>query len=347
MIDWSKYQGSMMRRPNVLKMPQNRFGFDEEGKKEFNEIYQWCLQKEKEGFLDPYVRTPSGGISISLDNFRGPGWYCDVSSTSIELVTVGEDYKHYRFVVGYKKDKSDNIGGRRAFQVYKKTLLKHGVDIEDYAIENGEEVKKQIPSPIIRCECHIGTTYKGAHHIDLNTSYQSGIGYSFPKFQPAIGEIYDKRTGNDKVYKQVLNCTQGFMQSKYVNYRFAHISKAGYDYTNRVLMELSNKLEDSGRIILGYNTDGIWYVGDLYHDENEGTGLGQWKHDHKNCIIRYKSDGCYEFIEDGKYTPVFRGTSSYERIVPREEWQWGDIFKGNDVKYKFVKGVGLVSYDIE
>ena len=35
----------------------------------------------------------------------------------------------------------------------------------------------------------------------------------------------------------------------------------------------------------------------------------------------------YEFIEDGKYTPVVRGKTKLDRVKPRSEWQWGDIFK--------------------
>ena len=35
----------------------------------------------------------------------------------------------------------------------------------------------------------------------------------------------------------------------------------------------------------------------------------------------------YEFVEDGHYEPVVRGITELDLIKPREEWQWGDIFR--------------------
>ena len=67
------------------------------------------------------------------------------------------------------------------------------------------------------------------------------------------------------------------------------------------MRELAKQLKDSGRMVLAYNTDGIWYCGEIYHGEGEGNGLGQWSNDHTNCTIRFKSAGSYEYIENGKY----------------------------------------------
>ena len=63
---------------------------------------------------------------------------------------------------------------------------------------------------------------------------------------------------------------------------------------------------------------------------------------HKNCILRFKSDGAYEFIENDKYFPVIRGKTSYEKIVPRDEWVFGDIYKGSEIKFNFIEGIGVV-----
>jgi hypothetical protein len=113
---------------------------------------------------------------------------------------------------------------------------------------------------------------------------------------------------------------------------------------------LSKSLSELGYRILAYNTDGIWYqsfTGDAYHDASEGADIGQWKTDHSDCKIRFKSRGCYEYIEDGVYTPVFRGTSSYERIVPRDQWVWGDIYSGELISYRWVSGRGIISDDLD
>ena len=91
------------------------------------------------------------------------------------------------------------------------------------------------------------------------------------------------------------------------------------EYCGKKLAEI---LEKKGRIVLLFNTDGIWYKGAPYHGEGEGDGLGQWHNDHVRCKFRMKSAGAYEFIENGVYTPVVRGVS----LEKREGWQWGDIY---------------------
>jgi hypothetical protein len=114
-------------------------------------------------------------------------------------------------------------------------------------------------------------------------------------------------------------------------------------------MELSEKLEKSGRKILGYNTDGIWYQGEIYHAFGEGSALGEWENDHCNCLFRSKSDGAYEFIEDGKYHPVVRGATRLDSIMDRENWKWGDIYTASEftILYKWDDEVGYVKEEIE
>ena len=345
MIDWSKYKSSPpTMKPNKMLIPVNNIGFTDEGVIEFNEIYKFCLQQEQAGLFRTFVVTKSQGISIARGNIRGAMWLLTVKKTFIEILIRNLDARYYRFIIGYGKEKKQGLSGRQAFQIYKEELLKDKVDLNDLAIENGEEVKQTIPAPRIELEVAPERTYHNAHHIDLNSAYNAGMMEKFPVLETSVRRMYSFRKLNTD-YKDVLNMTQGFMQSQLCGYKFSHISKAGYDYTLRRLDELTDKLTSSGRRILSYNTDGIWYQGEIYHDEGEGLDIGQWKNDHKNCKIRYKSKGCYEFIEDGKYTPVFRGESSYEKIKPRSEWIWGDIFQGEVINYTFIEGTGVVKHD--
>lgn len=342
MIDFEKYAfANPTMKPNKMLIPITNFGFNEEGIKEFNEIYQYCIENARKGDMHHFVITKSGGISVKIGNIRGAMWSITVKTSFIEILLRNFGGKYYRFIIGYKKDKKEGLSGRQAFWKYSEMLEKHGINLEDLAIEDGKEVKKTIPSPKIDLVVAPERTYVKAHHIDLNSAYNAGMMEAFPVLEPAIREMYNKRKEN-KDYKQVLNMTQGFMQSELCGYKYAHISKAGYVYTLRRLKELTEKLIAKGCRVLSYNTDGIWYQSDeLYHDSDEGTDIGQWKHDHTFCRIRYKSKGAYEFIENGKYTPVFRGESSYEKLVPKEQWVWGDIFKGDLVNYKFIDGVGI------
>lgn len=96
-------------------------------------------------------------------------------------------------------------------------------------------------------------------------------------------------------------------------------------------------------MVLLYNTDGIWYCGDVYHGEGEGKRLGEWENDHINCMFRAKSAGSYEFVEDGKYYPVVRGRTNLDLITPRENWKWGDIFKkeAKVIEFYWLAGEGI------
>ena len=344
MIDFTKYESSNpTMKPNKMLIPITNFGFNDKDIAEFNEIYQYCIENARIGHMHHFVLTKSGGISIKIGNIRGAMWSITIKTTFIELLLRNFGGRYYRFIVGHNKDKKENgLSGRQAFWKYSEMLKKHGINLEDLAIENGKEVKQTIPAPRIELAVVEDRTYAKAHHIDLNSAYNAGMMEAFPVLEPAIREMYNLRKVN-KDYKQVLNMTQGFMQSELCGFKYAPISKAGYIYTLRRLQELTNKLVAKGCRILSYNTDGIWYQSnELYHDNDEGTDIGQWKHDHTFCRIRYKSKGCYEFIENDKYTPVFRGESSYEKLVPKSQWQWGDIYKGELINYKFKDGVGIV-----
>lgn len=345
MITWDNYLSHPpTMKPNKMDIPINNLGFNDTDVAAFNEIYQYCLEQEKAGVFGSMTKTPSQGISIARENLRGPMWMITNKTSFIEIVIRNIDARYYRFIIGYGKERKHEMTGRRAFQIYTRELIKDGVDINTLSISNGLEVKKTIPSPKIDCLVAYGRTYHNAHHIDINSAYNAGMAEAFPVLAPTIKRMYDKRK-EKKTYKDVLNMTQGFMQSQLVGYRFSHISKAGYVYTLRRLDELTNMLKANGARILSYNTDGIWYQGELIHGPGEGRDLGQYKYDHSNCTIRFKSKGCYEFLENNEYTPVFRGESSYERIKPREQWVWGDIFKGDLVEYFFRSGKGLVHYD--
>ena len=105
-----------------------------------------------------------------------------------------------------------------------------------------------------------------------------------------------------------------------------------------IIEELAQKLTDSGRMPLLWNVDGLWYLGDEYHGDGEGSELGQWENDHVNCRFRAKTRGAYEYIENGVYTPVIRG-------VPndiKKNWSWGDIFEKHETwQYGFDEAKGV------
>ena len=355
MINWDSYKYSNpTMKPNKKLIPVNGFGFNEKGINEFNEIYVWAWEQYKAGLMRKFIITKSGGFSIALGNIRGPMFHLWVGKSLIELIIRHpENARYYRFHIGYQKDKNDGMCGSKAFKVYREELLKDDVDIMDLAIDNGLEVKETIPKQKIDLteKTVPERTYYNVHHIDLNSAYNAGMCESFPILRKSVERMYSKRSENNDLFKSVLNMTQGYMQSALVGYSLSHISKAGYEWTNNQLDIMADKITKSGGRVLSFNADGIWYQKEEpYTDSTFGPDLGQWKTDWTDCKIRYKSKGCYEVegykLKNGvrtyKYAPVFRGESSYEMIKPKDQWVWGDIFKGELKEYYFREGKGLV-----
>lgn len=315
----------ILRDANYTKIPITVYPMTEEGMVEFNEIYF----ELKDRSLNKIVRTQSGGISIARHNFRPPMWDVRNTKSCIEMtIILTEGMWRIQFRNYEAKDKKQ-VYGKTAFKHFLAVCDKFGIDMEDYAIDNGAEVKEEIESPMIDLLAKPNKVYHNVHHLDLNSSHIAGMVKYHPYLRQPFEEIYTKRKEQGKeIYKDILTHTWGYLQSiSQCKARWAHISRDGIKYTNERLRELSEELVSSGRKVLAYNTDGIWYQGEVFHNDSEGKQIGQWKNDHINCMWRPKSKGAYEYIEDGVYTPVIRGRTRLDKIKPREEWEWGDIYQ--------------------
>lgn len=347
---------------NKLDYVRNKFGLTIEDIQEFNNM--WRLFRDAfnsdEHSWTEYQFTRSGGIKTMFYPIPTYG-VRHVSRSEYEFL-FGLRKKIYRVVVStlFTKEK-DDISGHTAMYHFEKCCQKYGIDLESMAVDRdtGLEIKNSMEKAMIKMEDdkYLGKTLYNAHHIDLNTSYMSGIAKAFPELAEPIKEIYANRKtpGKDKYYKAILTHSFGFFQSQYCKinnkcypYGLSHLSKAAIEYNNNYIRTLASRLKKSGREVIAYNTDGIWYTGEIYHGAGEGTELGQWKNDHTDCILRFKSKGAYEFMELDQYTPVVRGLTKLDAIKPRSEWEWGDVMNcGNVYTYKFDEEKGFVKEDEE
>ena len=300
-----------------MLIPVTTFDITEEGAKGFNKIFFW-LKRQK---LHKLERTPSGSIKNG-PHVKRPAWDIKSNHYCVELTVIMEG-KAWRIQFRTKLPKG--MSGKKAFTVFKRLLLKDGVDLDQMAIENGAEVKKNIEHYLVKAhhKFFIDKTYKNAHHIDFHSSFAGGLANTHPEFRKTLETIYENRE-KDEINKNILNFSIGYMQSiQGCQAKWAHLSKDAIADNNKRVLNLVEKLENSGRTVLLLNTDGIWYNGPLYHGDGEGSGLGQWENDHKNCQFRMASAGAYEFIEEGTYHPVIRGIPNDTKT----EWEWGDIYK--------------------
>lgn len=251
------------------------------------------------------------------------------------------------------------ISGRDSFQRFRAELKKDGVDIEKFAIDNGKELKSTVDfgNPVIQFDESIkDKTIENAHHVDMASAYMYFAGIYHPEWEKTIRRIYDLRK-SDSIYKHILTHACGFFQSQYCilqghGYALADVASFAIRSTAIAVKKMAKELTNYGFKILAFNTDGVWFHGDLkllpqeiFEKFTQKKEIGKFSIDHKNCTIRFKSVGSYEYMENGKYTPVVRGLTRYDRAgLARDNWKWGYIYtpEGEQVEvYKFEKDCGL------
>lgn len=326
------YQGTNLNQYNTkpLKLEPTP-----ENAEIFNEIYQYLLTTD----LNILERSPSGSIRKGPKYLKNLYAY-DLRKSSLGvMLTISIDGYLMVIKFGLFKDKdAPAIYPSVAFKQFTDTCLSFGIDLEDYAISNGAEVRANTEKAFIDMSPDIiDKELKNVHHIDFHSSYPAGLANTHPEFRPVMEYYYSIRKV-DEVAKFIMNSGIGFMcTDKFgFNCKYAQLRKDAVEDNNRRIEDLRLKLIITGHRIIGHNTDGIWYQGDIYHGLGEGTNLGDWSNDHVNCKFRAKSNGAYEFIENGKYKAVVRGQTSYDAIEPdRDKWVWGDIYKATIIGWKF------------
>lgn len=325
---------------NLLKIQSNIITIDDDGVAKMNSILQFCRYMKEKGLYEELEFTKSGGICKKAYMRTKVGYMLSNTKSLIRLVIYGLT-GIYLFDFRNPLQKGE-CSGYTSFKKFRYLCEKFGVNIFDFAIDNGLEVKKTIPKARIDVdESILGKTLENVHHIDIHSAHMSGVAKAFPQLAPAVQYCYDHRKTAPS-YKSILTHTWGYLESVWIDYKFAHIAKAGIEYTNAMVDKLTEILKATGRKVLMHNTDGIWYQGEIYHGEGEGNLLGQWSNDWHDCKFRAKSVGIYEVYgykgdsTTKEYKPVYRGVSSYENTVPREKWVWGDIYTaGTPLAYRF------------
>lgn len=332
---------------NKLKMKTLALKPSPAGKTMFNAIIELL---EEFGYGQNVVLTKSGGMRKC--NHHG---YAILNKRAYTEMICSTSAGNFRvlFTSTYSVVEEGGITGREAYHLMNREFKKDGIDIADYATNDGAFIKQTIEKPRILITNFVKTreTYDHVHHLDIHSAYPSGLAAYHPELKPTIGRIYEqrKKSANGKRLKLALDASIGYMQSEYciVNknkYALASLSRDAIRWCNLTITKITTELIRRGYTPLAYNTDGIWYAklengksvpSEPMHCSLEGSTLGTYANDHVDCRIRWKSKGSYEFIEDGVYKPVVRGSTKLDQIKDRSNWQWGDIFQddANILKY--------------
>ena len=329
------------RSYNKLKFPRLSLKPSENSELIFNNLIE-VLDKHhcKRNGLQ---RTKSGGIKV-FSNF---GYDVDVKKNEVELIFmdfIGENVYGFRVSFGIMGVvNEEGITGRGSYFKMKEEFSKDGIDLNDYAIDNGEQVKTTINSPLIEkgMFAEFDQVYNHVYHIDLHSAYPSCLCHDYPEFTKTCARIYNNRKINEQLKLQ-MDAAMGYFQSEYCvinhnHYALANLAKAGVNWCRKTIEQLAKQLENQGKTILLYNTDGIWFIDRQgnFHAKLIGDGLGKAGIDHKDCTFRMKSKGCYEFIENGVYEAKARGVPKSKT----DNWKWGDIYseQAKVTGYKFNK----------
>ena len=351
MVNWhDKYKHTLPTlKPNKKLLKASNMYLNDIDVEEFNKIYQYCL---KHYTMVPATR--SKGLSNKI-KYRYKERFTVINGNQAFELIVNCLEGDYRFVLKNKPGKDNTVKGRKACIELFKVADKYDIDFSKYE-QGTKELKEEILAPHIQFllpERFLCKELHDVHHIDLNSAYASKIVEAYPELKEMYDEIYSKRKDNNGFYKHVLTNSIGCFQSEYCvdyhsrykskPYAFSNLSKIAVNGTREAIEALVIKLKKSGRTPILTNTDGIWYSGKLYHDKNEGTGLSQWKHDHKDCTLLVRSKGAYQYLENGKCKSVVRGTSNLDAIMERDDWKFGDIINKPVTveKWQFITGEGV------
>lgn len=294
--------------------------------------------------------TPSGGLSIAgVNTLFAYYWIKNIERGFLDKTIVAFDlfvyvnFRLYGFTCGSARAEIKKTGGI-AMQKLLTCAKAVNFDLTKYRAKDGIAVKKTIAHPLIACLYPILPLEFGSInqvcHLDLNESYRSRIAEAIPDFKVLFDEV-DKEFPDHKENKDIINMSIGMFQSeRYMGANYANISKIAIDGTRKKIEEISDDLRKAGYLILGYNTDGIWYRSAssetpmVYHGKGEGNKPGGWKNDFIDCNFVPLSAGGNWCVLKGKhygkegFWKALRGNYSYAEVKKYEDWEcWEDIVK--------------------
>lgn len=324
-------------KPNLMYIPRTYIAATTENAAWFNNVLD-ALDNISAKHI---CRTPSGNISsahLTDKRFSPPCYDVQCGNRSFELTLVIKCGMARILFGAYESVNGKQVyPGYRGWELFVRTIKEQfcpSLDRVKQTKSQGLAAKQLIPKPMIgvwgATQTGKAAIYTNVHHLDLHSAHCAGMAAAHPEYVPAFEYIYKKRKGSEaanKEYKMALTRIWGYAQSAGVGYAYADWSRQGLEWTNKQVRDMTVKLIKNGRKVLLHNTDGIWYQGEIWHDPNEGDGLGQWANDHTGCTLRIKSDGAYEYLENGKYKAVVRGRTRLDSIIPRDNWRWGDIWQ--------------------
>lgn len=317
-----------------------------------NKIYRYFNDTKDLGYRKLVNKgiTPSGGLEKNGVYYGSPYlWTKQImrgnlneTIVSVELYLMYQD-KLYGLQCGKPRPELTNTGTLN-YRRFLHACKECNIDIEKYKLpdlKTAQEVKTSIKAPLIFTIDNFYPEYlyfgyiDHVYHIDIHEAYRAGLYQNHPEFAPVFDKI-DEKYKEHHVNKDVTNMTLGMFQSKYIGYRLANLAKEAIEWTRDKVQEIAKQIKAAGGLILGYNTDGLFYRmpnGKEYHGKGEGDKVGEWANDFKD--MKWLPLGSNWVCLDGidkkghrGFYKAMRGQYKYSDIKPYETWDcWTDIVK--------------------
>lgn len=282
---------------NKVGVPRNRFAMTDQ--KALAQV-RWLRNVMHNTFLFKKTSLSGGlSVTGILDARLARFWeYCSTDSQgnikAYQLFVLTEG-KLYCFAFGntgikVKKESQAEITGKECADEFVRTAKKTGIDMDKYASskEEAKQIKASIPKQLISTVSSQSDYYRlsstlqktlddnrlvkvhNVCHIDFHESYMSHLIEAYPEFQ-AVADAFNAKYPH-KIAKTRLSASIGYFQStnghvlktgtdeNYYALKYDRLTKAAMEGNLRDIKKLAQVLTASGMPVIGYNTDGIWFI---------------------------------------------------------------------------------------
>lgn len=333
----------------------------------FNSLYLMCRKENfKQGNL-----TPSGGLSVVGVNRLPTYWLRETTAgvdnptyRSLELYIFLQN-RLYGFIIGRPRETGTNTG----LKFYKRFLEGWHLankDISKYALEPNSAfaLKLSIQKPLIKTidNWYPATlsyySFDHVYHLDIHEAYKGALIDKIPERQE-VAQALDNKYQDHKDNKDTYNLAVGYCQSKYINYKYTYFAKIAIEWTRERVLAEARRIKQKGGLILGYNTDGVFYRmpdGKAYNDRFCGDSVGMFHNDREDMLwVPIKANWvCLDGYKDGVrgFYKALRGNFGYGEVKDYDDWNcWDDILKAlsseysNSLLFDINKGYQIIKHE--
>ena len=343
-INCLQWYNDNLRYINILRFPITYVGSFVDHMEELNELmrrYPLChfkyVTRKRTGSIHlakSYLNEVTTGSQVIGTN----------STTTIQLIIHDRDKGWC--IVQIQRDKLEQTRSVSGLNALKSLIdavpaLKRYISDDRSANDAAQQAAKKLYREFEGVPAN-ATQYNGQvlNHVwsvDINSAFPYALTHIVPSSKQYIHKLYAKRKVSAKA-KGKLNNAIGAMTSKVTTFLGLPpkaLSQLRYEilnWHNDQFQAYVDYFESQGAIILNKRIDSIKFL--WPHQDrkpripNEGTDIGQLKVDFADATYLQISTSKYQYIDPttNKLKVVISGLTSLDRIKPREDWNWDDIF---------------------